>query len=132
MNERARRQSFLGEGSEDIFAHAVVAIIGLCGGGSHVAQQLALAGFRRFRLFDPDHVTEPNLNRMVGSRPRDAARRRLKTHVIRDLILQVQPGAEIEILHGTWQESHIILRNCSLVLGCLDSFGQRDELEGYC
>ena len=132
MSERSKRQSFLGENSDNIFAQAIVAILGVCGGGSHVAQQLAHVGFRRFRLFDPDHVEEPNLNRMVGSRPADAGTKRLKTDVIRDLILQIQPGATIEDLAGKWQEHHIALRDCTVVFGCLDSFGQRDELEAYC
>jgi hypothetical protein len=131
VKKRSKRQSFLGEGSEAILAQAIVAILGLCGGGSHIAQQLAHVGFRKFRLFDPDHVEEPNLNRMVGSRPQDADIERLKTEVIRDLILQIQPGAEIELLNGKWQEHHLVLRDSTIVFGCLDSFGQRDELEAY-
>jgi hypothetical protein len=132
MNERSKRQSFLGSGSDAIFSNAVVAILGLCGGGSHIAQQLAHVGFRNFRLFDFDHVEELNLNRMIGGRPSDAKDSRLKTDVIRDLILQIQPGAIVEICSGKWQEQHIALRDCTIVFGCLDSFGLRDELEAYC
>jgi molybdopterin-synthase adenylyltransferase len=132
MTDRSRRQRFLGAQSDGVFTRATVAIIGLCGGGSHIAQQLAHVGFRTFRLIDPDHVEEPNLNRMVGSRPGDAAIKRLKTDVLRDLILQIQPGASVETLVGRWQEHHLALRDCTIVFGCLDSFGQRDELEAYC
>ena len=132
MNVRSKRQAFLGDQSEDVHAQSIIGILGLCGGGSHIAQQLAHVGFRRFRLFDPDFVEEPNLNRMVGSRPVDATSKRLKTEVIRDLILQVQPDAEIETFSGNWQDHHLELRECTIVFGCLDSFGLRDELEGYC
>ncbi len=132
MSDRTKRQSFLGKRSDEIFARATVGILGLCGGGSHIAQQLAHVGFQNFRLFDPDFVEEPNLNRMVGSRPSDVLGKRQKTDVIRDLILQIRPGASIELIPEKWQERHIALRDCTLVFGCVDSFGQRDELEAYC
>ena len=132
MTDRSKRQSFLGEESDDIFARAMIAILGLCGGGSHTAQQLAHVGFKRFRLIDPDYVEDPNLNRMIGSRPSDSNAKRQKTDVIRDLILQIQPGASIELLVGKWQEHHMALRDATIVFGCLDGFGQRGELEAYC
>lgn len=132
MTDRSTRQSFLGEKSDEIFERATIAIIGLCGGGSHIAQQLAHVGFKRFRLIDPDGVEQPNLNRMIGSRPSDAADKRLKTDVIRDLILQIQPGASIELLVGKWQEHHVALRDTTIVFGCFDGFAQRGELEAYC
>jgi hypothetical protein len=109
-----------------------VAIIGLCGGGSHIGQQLAHVGFRNFRLFDPDYVEESNLNRMVGSRPADAIEQRMKTNVIRDLILEIEPGANVELFPEPWQAQHLALRDCTIVFGCLDSFSSRDELEAYC
>jgi hypothetical protein len=132
MNDRSKRQSFLGPHSDTVIAEATIAIAGLCGGGSHIAQQAAHVGFRRFRLFDPDHVETPNLNRMVGSSPADATSRRAKTDVIHDVIMRIQPGAEVELFSSNWQTNHLALRESTLVYGCLDSFGQRDELEGYC
>ena len=129
-NNRFTRQSFLGVDSDRTFSRAVVAIIGVCGGGSHIAQQLAYLGFRNLRLFDPDHVQEPNLNRMVGSFPGDTTRN--KTDVIRDQVLRIQPGASVELFPFKWQEQHAALRDSSIVFGCLDNFGQRDELEAYC
>jgi hypothetical protein len=132
MTDRSKRQTFIGAQSDLIFARATITILGLCGGGSHIAQQLAHVGFKTFRLIDPDYVEGPNLNRMIGARPSDAAGKRLKTDVIRDLILQIQPGASVELLAGRWQEHHLALRDSTIVFGCLDSFGQRDELEAYC
>jgi len=132
MQGRFLRQTFLGDKSETTIAQATVSILGLCGGGSHVAQQLAHVGFRRFKLFDPDYVEAPNLNRMVGSSPADAESKRLKTAVIHDLILKIQPNAEIELMAAKWQDRHMALRESTFALGCLDSFPLRDELEGYC
>ncbi len=45
MNKRTIRQSFLGDKSDEIFFKTPIAILGLCGGGSHIAQQLSHIGF---------------------------------------------------------------------------------------
>lgn len=132
MNDRFNRQSFLGAHSDAVFRNATVAIVGLCGGGSHIAPQLAHIGFLKFRLFDHDHVEEPNLNRMLGSSPKDAEDSRLKIDVIRDHILHIQPTAEIEVFPSRWQDHHLGLRGCTAVFGCVDSFSERDQLEAYC
>jgi hypothetical protein len=67
VNLRHSRQSFLGRDSETIISTAKLGIVGLSGGGSHLVQQLGHIGFRRFAIYDPDHVDESNLNRLVGA-----------------------------------------------------------------
>ena len=73
MSERAdfSRQSFLGAQSERKLAETRVAIVGLGGGGSHIAQQLAHVGVGHFRLIDPDCMEASNLNRLVGATQSD-------------------------------------------------------------
>lgn len=46
------RQSFLGPDADEILANARVTIVGLGGGGSHIAQQLAHLSVRHIRLID--------------------------------------------------------------------------------
>ncbi len=130
--DRLERQSFLGQDHESTFSRAKVGLVGLCGGGSHVAPQLAHIGVRNFRLFDPDHVEHTNLQRMLGSTPADADARRLKTEIIREQILRVNPTATVETISKKWQEEHGRLRDCTVVFGCVDSFEQRNQLEAYC
>lgn len=129
---RSSRQSFLGKRSDRVLRDARIAIVGLCGGGSHVAQQLAHVGVGHFVLLDGDSVEESNLNRMIGSRPKHAQSRAPKADVIRDLVTSISPGAEVVAKASTWQENHLVLRECSAVFGCVDSFLARDELEKYC
>lgn len=62
--------------NEPVAADTEVGIVGLCGGGSHVAQQLAHIGVGRFRLFDPDTADETNTGRMVGLSAKDSATER--------------------------------------------------------
>ena len=132
MNARFDRQSFLGAESSTLFASTKVAIVGNCGGGSHIAQQLAHIGFGAFVLMDPDRVESVNLNRMIGSRPIDANTHAWKTAVLARLIHDIQPEAEITCLDHRWQEVAEHLRDCAAVFGCVDGFAARGELEGYC
>lgn len=131
-DHRNSRQNFLGPQAEVEFSTQEIAIIGLCGGGSHVAQQLAHIGFSRFLLCDPDHVEDSNLTRMIGSRPSDARATCKKTSVIERLIKDINPAANIAALPVRWQEAAARLRNCSVVFGCVDSLLARSELEHFC
>lgn len=131
-DHRNSRQDFLGERAEAEFAFQEIAIIGLCGGGSHIAQQLAHIGFSRFLLCDPDHVEDSNLTRMIGSRPSDAKAARKKSAVIRRLISTINPDANVAALPVRWQEAASRLRNCSAIFGCVDSLQTRSELEQFC
>ncbi len=132
MNKQVSRQSFLGANSNEIFKTSVIAIIGLCGGGSHIAQQLAHIGFCNFILVDFDIVDFSNLHRMIGSCPQDAIDGLYKTQVIEHLIKQINPDANVTIVNSKWQDNEKLLRECDAVFGCVDSYTVRDELERYC
>ena len=132
MNRRNDRQSFLGEGSETTLANSRVAIVGLCGGGSQIAQQLAHVGVGDFVLIDPDVVEESNLNRMVGSRPEDAVHKRQKTVVISKMIRAIAPQSRINAIVSPWEQASQFLLDRTVVFGCVDSFRVRGELEAFC
>ena len=55
MSNRHSRQSFLGQGSEERLQTASAAVIGLCGGGSHVSQQLAHIGVGNRNVLAPSN-----------------------------------------------------------------------------
>ena len=132
MNEQFLRQSFLGENSDEIISSSVIGIIGLCGGGSHIAQQLAHIGFSNFYVVDFDIVEPPNLHRMIGSCPQDAIDGLHKTFVIERLIKRINPNAHVTQVISKWQENEKKLRECDAIFGCVDSYSVRDELERYC
>jgi molybdopterin-synthase adenylyltransferase len=132
MNARNARQEFLGPDSTQVLANACVGIVGNCGGGSHVAQQLAHIGIGQFVLIDPDVTEDPNLNRMIGSTPDDAATARLKTEVMERMIRGINSGAAVTRVNCRWQECAEPLRECDVVFGCVDGYMTRSELEAYC
>jgi hypothetical protein len=131
MNDLSR-QSFLGADSDATLRDTEVVIVGLCGGGSHVAQQLAHLGVGRFVLCDPDVVEETNLNRMVGASLSDAQQARAKVEVIAGRLLAVNPLAKVQVCKGPWQEHALRMRKASAVFGCVDSYRERAQLETMC
>lgn len=125
------RQGFLGTNSEKIIRSSRVAVIGLCGGGSHVGQQLAHIGFGNIKMVDHDTADDTNINRMVGLTAADVTAKRLKTEVMGRLARAVNPNAKVELFPGRWQEFAESLRDCAAIIGCVDSFMQREQLERF-
>lgn len=132
MTKRLDRQQFLGADSDHVLARSMAAIVGLGGGGSHIAQQLAHLGHGRFVLFDADRVEDTNLNRLVGSTERDVDLGTPKVDIAERLIKGVNSKASVAKYPQRWQENHSPLRNCTVVFGCLDRFDERRQLEAYC
>lgn len=123
------RQSFLGPRSDLELAATRVTVVGLGGGGSHIAQQLAHLGVGAVRLIDPQEIEASNLNRLVGATQADVDARRPKVEILRRLILAVRPGASVEIAQSTWQEADRLIRDTHVLFGCVDGYQQRDFLE---
>lgn len=130
--ERFSRQSFLGKGAQNTIARLRIGIVGVGGGGSHIVQQLAHLGVKRFALFDGDVVDESNLNRLVGAAADDARSKIPKVDVAQRLVAGVTPGAEVITHMGRWQDRPELLRGCDLVFGAVDTFAGRRELEVAC
>ena len=126
------RQSFLGEHSEERLAKTRVAIVGLGGGGSHVAQQLAHVGLGEFRLFDHDTIENSNLNRLVTATAEDVEKARRKVEILERTIKSIRPWAKVVPVDKKWMEVHQLLRDVHVVFGCVDSYRARRNLEAAC
>jgi molybdopterin-synthase adenylyltransferase len=129
---RFSRQDFLGKDSDQQIARCTIGIPGLGGGGSHIVQQLAHIGFKRYVLYDDDVTEESNLNRLIGAESRDARAQTPKLHIAKMMILGLQPDAIIRGYACKWQEKPEPLRECQIVLGAIDGYRGRRELEIAC
>jgi len=133
MHSRFDRQGFLGPDSDSRFASAIVGVVGLGGGGSHLVQQLAHAGLGHFRLYDPDRIDEEgtNLNRLIGATEQDVRDRTEKTAIAARLVRGVNSSADVQVRTDPWQSAPGLLVECDVIFGCVDSFADRQELEAF-
>lgn len=124
MYDRQRRA--LGAGAQERLRSLRIAVVGLGGTGSLVAQQLAHLGVRDLLLVDPDVIESSNLNRVVGAEPDDASFA-AKVEVAKRHFLRIQPNANVTALRSdvTVQADARHLLSCDLVFGCTDSHGSR-------
>lgn len=126
------RQSFLGAKSEQRLANATVGLVGLGGGNSHVAQQLAHVGVGNFVLVDDDRITLTNLNRLIGSTWWHVPKRTAKVAIMKRMILAINPKACVEIHRKQWQLAGDALKRCEVIVGGLDNVRGKDELDAFC
>jgi molybdopterin/thiamine biosynthesis adenylyltransferase len=126
------RQSFLGADSERQLADATVGLVGLGGGNSHVAQQLAHVGFGNFVMVDADRISLTNLNRLIGGTWWHVLRRTLKVAIMKSMILAINPNARVEVHFTQWQLAGDALKRCDVIVGGLDNVRGKDELDAFC
>jgi hypothetical protein len=125
------RQSFLGPDSETRLADTVVGFAGLGGGGSHMGQQIAHVGVGHFVLADPDVIDAEgtNLNRLVGGTKIDVRLGTPKVAIAGRLIFGINPTADVTLVQKPWQEAQEEFRRCDVIVGGVDTFLGRQELE---
>ncbi|MEA3194320.1 MAG: hypothetical protein QOD26_2653 [Betaproteobacteria bacterium] len=128
MNDFSR-QSFLGPQAQKILANTRAAVVGLGGGGSHIAQQLAHIGVGEIRILDPDKIEASNLNRLVGATELDVNRKRPKVEIAKRIIAGVRPWINVPTAEKKWQEADHLLKDSHVVFGCVDGYLQRDYLD---
>lgn len=129
---RFDRQSFLGADSERRLATLTVGIVGLGGGGSHVVQQLAHMGVGGMVCVDDDIVECSNLNRLIGATLDDADAKLLKAKVAERMVLSLVAAPRLRVIARKWQDATEALAECDIIVGGVDSYRERDELEGFC
>ena len=132
MEHSDNRQGFLGSNHEEVLSSVRVAIIGAGGGGSHLAQQIAHVGFGNVYVFDPDRMTEPNRNRQIGMKENDIEDHTWKVDIAERLMKGIRSSTNVIKINDRWQARAELLRECHVVIGCLDSFSERDQLETTC
>lgn len=120
--EYDRQTRMFGDAGQARLGRQVVAIVGLGGVGSIVAELLARLGVSNFVLIDPDVVEVTNLSRLVGAIPADSAPRwrfsssglrrgpAFKVDVAARLIRQANPRASIERIASSVVESDVAAR----------------------
>lgn len=108
-------------------ARLSIAIIGISGTGSVVAEQLLRMGVGELIGIDDDHIEDKNLNRILNSTRADANADRLKVDVFTDAASQIDPSVCVKVLPlriGT-PEAIEAVAEADIIFSCVDSFGGR-------
>jgi len=124
------RQGFLGKEFEAFMKNDKVAIIGICGGGSHIVQQLSYMGFMNLIFIDFDFLEKSNLTRMVLATEEDVGE--LKVDIALNKSKKINPSNSNVAIPKMWQDATNELLNCKYIFTCLDSLEEREQIEMFC
>jgi molybdopterin/thiamine biosynthesis adenylyltransferase len=131
-SERQKRQTFLGNKAPNLMKQIKIGVIGYGGGGSHIGQQLAHIGFGNITIFDHDTMEESNINRLVGSHQLDIDNGTPKIDIATRTINNISPLTKVTPIKSRWQDNPEILHQCDVIIGGVDSFTERQQLENEC
>ena len=123
-----RNLGWLTAQEQAILRKSCVAIAGLGGAGGMQAQVLARLGIGRFKIADPDTFELTNINRQIGASVETLGEQ--KTSVIREMILSINPEAEVTIFEEGVTQHNVdrFLESVDLALDGIDFFGQDSKL----
>lgn len=122
---------FLGNENLARIHNVKVGIAGAGGLGSNCAMFLVRCGFKKFRIVDSDTVELSNLNRQFYFATQVGQR---KVEALRDNLLMINPGLEIEILTDRIEQDNVkdLFAYCDVVVEALDGAAdKRMVVEAY-
>lgn len=122
-----RQVRMFGQAGQAELARCRVAIIGLGGIGSLLAEYLARLGVGHFCLVDDDRVEKSNLSRIVGATPADATSSTTKVIVAQRLIHQANGKAEVQLITDDVAKESVAnaLTGCDYLFLAADSMRAR-------
>jgi molybdopterin/thiamine biosynthesis adenylyltransferase len=131
MSRYERQVMVFGKSGQHKLAKSRIAIVG-CGGLGFIASQyLAMAGIGFLRLIDHDSVEASNLNRQFFS-VKDLGKP--KSSCLKKRLLSLNPETKIETVQEklTPGNSQELIRDCDVILDCLDNLEARLVLSDAC
>ena len=122
LNQFSRTELLIGKEGIEKLKNAKVAIFGIGGVGSFVAEGLVRAGIENFILVDDDKVCLTNLNRQIIATRKTIGK--YKVDVMKERILEINPDAKVETVQEFYMpnsENQIITSDLSYVADCIDT-----------
>ncbi len=108
-------------------ARLSVAVVGISGTGSIVAEQLLRMGVGEIIAIDHDHVEDKNLNRILNTTQQDAVDGCTKVEIFQQAAQRIRPSTRVMPCQrelGTY-EAIELAANADIVFSCVDSYGGR-------
>lgn len=135
LSERYDRNIRLfGEEGQQKLRDTTVALIGVGGLGSPVAQHLALLGVGNITLIDDEELDESNRNRFIGARHDDPVPGSPKVKLAERLTHEIDPEIKVTALKVglVTTEAFEAIKEADWVFGCFDDDGPRFILNELC
>lgn len=132
-NQYSRTELLIGKDGIEKIKNAKVAVFGLGGVGSYVAEALARVGIGHLVLVDFDKYDVTNINRQLGAYHSTIGR--YKVEVIKERIADINPKAIVEIYRPEeieGGETNIIDSSYSYVVDAIDTMKNKLELIEKC
>lgn len=129
LNEFSRTQLLLGEEAMIKLKNSVVAIFGIGGVGTYVAEALARSGVGGLVLFDDDKICLTNINRQLIATRKTVGMQ--KVEVMRDRILEINPNASVEVhecFYTSENADEFDLSKYTYIVDAIDTVSSKLEL----
>ena len=126
-SEHDRQVRMFGAAGQQILRASKIAVIGLGGVGSLVAEYLARLGVGYLVLIDPDEIESTNLSRVVGATQVDVETAQLKTQIAVRHAREMAIHTKLQPVVGDVSHDSVarILRDCDFVFLAADSMRAR-------
>lgn len=130
MSEQfSRTELLIGKEGIEKLVNSKVAIFGIGGVGSFVAEALARVGIGNFLLIDNDVISESNLNRQIHALKNTIGK--YKVEVMKERMMQINENAKIEISKEFFMpnsDEKIIDNNINYIVDAIDTVTAKIEL----
>jgi molybdopterin/thiamine biosynthesis adenylyltransferase len=125
-----RQVRAIGEMHQALLGQLKVAVVGIGGTGSVIAEQLGRVGIGEIILIDNDVVDATNLNRLIGAASSDVGKPKVlvgKEH------LETFADADIKAINDSALKQSVLeqIRHVDLVFGCVDNDRTRAALNRF-
>ena len=122
----SRTRLLLGDDAMQILKSSSVAVFGVGGVGSYVAEALARSGVGTITLFDKDTVSVTNINRQLIALHSTVGRE--KTDVMKERILDINPVARVivhPVFYGADNADEFDLSRYSYIVDAIDTVSSK-------
>lgn len=125
MEQFKRTALLVGDDGIKKLQNTKVAVIGLGGVGSYAVEALVRAGVGSFLIIDFDRVSESNINRQLIALHSTIGR--LKTDLIKERMLDINPNVHIEVLSEFFAKDNRLdyLSKVDFIVDAIDSIGPK-------
>lgn len=126
LNEFSRTELLLGQDGMKKLTSASIAIFGIGGVGSYIAEALARCGVGNITLIDNDEVAVTNLNRQIIALHSTIGKK--KVDIAKNRILDINPNANVAALNCFYTGNEIDLSKFDYIADAIDTVSSKLNL----